>query len=132
MARKVIRFTPDQMGYKDRGKMKWQGLMLSDHSEALRKMFVEENGRNIAAKPQQSITEISEMLAEAYLLKKPITIQANTLQNGTYLEDIRCIVSGTFEKQIFLTLKDGRIVHTTLENIRHIQFIQSEMWYQKK
>ena len=44
MARKVIRFTPDQMGYKDRGKMKWQGLMLSDHSEALRKMFVEENG----------------------------------------------------------------------------------------
>ena len=132
MARKVIRFTPDQMGYKDRGKMKWQGLMLSDHSEALRKMFVEENGRNIAAKPQQSVTEISEMLAEAYLLKKPITIQANTLQNGTYLEDIRCIVSGTFEKQIFLTLKDGRIVHTTLENIRHIQFIQSEMWYQKK
>ena len=131
MARKVIRFTPDQMGYKDRGKMKWQGLMLSDHSEALRKMFVEENGRNIAAKPQQSITEISEMLAEAYLLKKPITIQANTLQNGTYLEDIRCIVSGTFEKQIFLTLKDGRIVHTTLENIRHIQFTQSEIWYQK-
>lgn len=132
MARKVIRFTPDQMGYKDRGKMKWQGLMLSDHSEALRKMFVEENGRNIAAKPQQSITEISEMLAEAYLLKKPITIQANTLQNGTYLEDIHCIVSGSFEKQIFLTLKDGRIVHTTLENIRHIQFTQSEIWYQKQ
>ena len=36
MVRKIIRFTPDQFGYKDRGKMKWQGLMLSDHTEKLK------------------------------------------------------------------------------------------------
>lgn len=132
MARKIIHFTPDQMGYKDRGKMKWLGLILSDHTESLNKMMVEETGQNIAAKPIQSVTEISETLAEAYLLKKPVSIQANIVEDGTYLEDIRCLVSGTYEEQVFLVLKDGRVVNTTLEDIRHIEFIKSDIWYQKK
>jgi len=34
----VIRMTPDDLGYKDRGIMKWQGLILADHNEALKKM----------------------------------------------------------------------------------------------
>lgn len=132
MARKIIHFTPDQMGYKDRGKMKWLGLILSDHTESLNKMMVEETGQTIAAKPIQSVTEISETLAEAYLLKKPVSIQANIVEDGTYLEDIRCLVSGTYEEQVFLVLKNGRVVNTTLEDIRHIEFIKSDIWYQKK
>lgn len=132
MARKIIHFTPDQMGYKDRGKMKWLGLMLSDHAESLNKMMVEEHDRKVIIKPKQSLAEISETLAEAYLLKKPVSIQANIVEDGTYLEDIRCLVSGTFEEQVFLILRDGRVVNTTLEDIRHIEYIESEIWYQKK
>lgn len=131
MVRKIIRFTPDQMGYKDRGKMKWLGLMLSDHAESLNQMMVKEKAGDVIAKPKQSLVEISETLAKAYLLKKPISVQTNIIQDGTYSEDIHCIVSGTFEEQIFLVLKDGRVFNTTIEDIRHIEFIEAEVWYQK-
>ncbi|MCD8506650.1 MAG: hypothetical protein LRY37_06590 [Alkalibacterium thalassium] len=37
MQEDVIKLSPDALGYKDRGKMKWMGMMLSDHAEALKK-----------------------------------------------------------------------------------------------
>ena len=132
MARKIIHFTPDQMGYKDRGKMKWLGLILSDHTESLNKMMVEEQDGKVTIKPKQSLAEISEILAEAYLLKKPVSIQANIVEDGTYLENIRCLVSGAFEEQVFLVLRDGKIMKTTIDDIRYIEFIESNIWYQKK
>lgn len=132
MARRIIHFTPDEMGYKDRGKMKWSGLILSDHTESLNKMMVEEQDGKVTIKPKQSLAEISEILAEAYLLKKPVSIQANIVEDGTYLENIRCLVSGTFEEQVFLVLRDGKIMKTTIDDIRYIEFIESNIWYQKK
>ena len=36
MEQDKVRLSPDALGYKDRGKMKWIGLMLSDHAEALK------------------------------------------------------------------------------------------------
>ena len=131
MARRIIHFTPDEMGYKDRGKMKWSGLILSDHTESLNKMMVEEQDGKVTIKPKQSLAEISEILAEAYLLKKPVSIQANIIVDGTYLENIRCLVSGTFEEQVFLVLRDGKIMKITIGDIRYIEFIESNIWYQK-
>lgn len=132
MPRKIIQYTPDQLGYKDRGKMKWLGLMLSDHAESLNNMTVKEKNADAKAKPRQSLAEISAILSDAYLLKKPIAIQANFLQSGSYFQDIPCMVSGTFEDKIFLLLKDKRLVDTRLEDIRHVSFIDAEIWYQKK
>lgn len=132
MGKKIIRMTPDQLGYKDRGKMKWLGLMLSDHTEALKTMAKEDTSADIEAKPQQSLTEIGESLAKAYQTKHPIAIQANILQNGSYFKDVPCLVSGFFEEKIYLLLKDGRMVDTTLEDIRNIEFIDPEIWFQKK
>lgn len=132
MGKKIIRMTPDQLGYKDRGKMKWLGLMLSDHSETLKTMVEEEASKDIKAKPKQSLAEIGERLAKAYQTKNPIIIQANILQNGSYFKDVPCLVSGFFEEKIYLLLKDGRMVDTTLEDIRNVEFLDSDIWFQKK
>lgn len=131
MEKKRIYRTPDQLGYKDRGKMKWLGLMLSDHTEALSKMAQEDKLQEVQPKPKQSLIEISEVLAQAYHTGKPILIQANILQNGSYFKDIPCMVTGTFEDRIYLMLKNGRIVDTTLEDIRHIEFMDPLAWYEK-
>jgi hypothetical protein len=129
---KIIRKTPDQLGYKDRGKMKWLGLMLSDHTEALQNMAEAEKEYEVKAKPKQSLAEIGEILAEAYHMKKPVVIQANILSNGSYFKDVPCLVSGVFEEKIYLLLKDKRMVDTTLEDIRNIEFLDSNIWYEKK
>jgi len=131
MEKKIIRLTPDQLGYKDRGKMKWLGLMLSDHTEALSKMTKEERLKEIEAKPQQSLVEISELLSQAYHTGHPVLIQANILQNGTYFKDVPCMVSGTFEEKIYLLLKDGRLVNTILDDIRHVELMNPMDWQKK-
>lgn len=131
MEKKHIYLTPDQLGYKDRGKMKWLGLMLSDHTEALKKMSQEDYAEEIQAKPKQSLAEISEILSRAYHRGEPVLIQANILQNGSYFKDVPCMISGTFEDKIYLMLKNGRIVDTTLEDIRHIEFMDPLIWYEK-
>lgn len=128
----IIRRTPDQLGYKDRGKMKWMGLMLSDHSEALTQMAEDEKTYEVTEKPKQSVAEIGELLTEAYHLKKPIAIQANILRNGSYFKDVPCLVSGVSDEKIYLMLKDNRMVNTTLEDIRNIEFLDPDIWYEKK
>lgn len=132
MEEKNGRLTPDQLGYKDRGKMKWLGLMLSDHSELLKEMADADKARDLQAKPKQSLVEIGEILAQAYHTGDPVLIQANILQNGSYFKDVPCIISGSYEEKIYLLLKDGRLVDTTLENIRHIEFLDPMVWYDKK
>lgn len=132
MKKKIIRLTPDQLGYKDRGKMKWLGLMLSDHTEALSKMAKEELSKEVKAKPQQSLIEISEILGHAYHTGTLVLIQANILQNGSYFKDVPCMVSGTFEERIYLLLKDGRLVNTTLEDIRHVELMDAIDWQEKE
>lgn len=132
MKKKHIYLTPDQLGYKDRGKMKWLGLMLSDHTESLMRMAEADRLEEVAPKPKQSLVEIGEILSRAYHTGEPVLIQANILQNGSYFKDVPCLISGTFEEKIYLLLKDGRIVDTTLEDIRHIEFMDPLMWYEKK
>ncbi len=132
MEKKIIRLTPDQLGYKDRGKMKWLGLMLSDHTEALKELDEENNAIDIPAKPKQSLVEIGEILAQAHHTGEPVLIQANILKNGSYFKDVPCIVSGTYEERIYLLLKDGHLVDTTLEDIRHVEFMDPLAWYEKK
>lgn len=130
MDEKFIRMTPDQLGYKDRGKMKWLGLMLSDHTEALNKMNDKEY--EVKAKPKQTLAEIGEILSKAYHMKRAVAIQANILQNGSYFKDVPCLVAGVAAEKIYLLLKDGRMVDTTLEDIRHIEFLDSRDWYEKR
>src|SRR5699024_4280081 len=113
MPKKIVRMTPDQLGYKDRGKMKWLGLMLSDHLDALKVM------------------KKSRYLQQAYINKVPVIIQANTLNNGNYYPDLHCLVLGSQENKIFLLLKDNRTISCEINQIRNIEFMSIENWYNK-
>src|SRR5699024_10443091 len=129
MVKKVIRLTPDDLGYKDRGKMKWLGLMLSDHLDALRTMDKEDKKSEPKPKRLMSEKEVSQYLQKAYVNKVPIIIQANVLKNGNYCPDIYCLVLGFQDDKIFLLLEDNRKVSCEIDQIRNIEFIKHEEWY---
>lgn len=131
MQRKVLRLTPDDFGYEDRGKMKWLGLILSDHTESLKQMKEQEKKLNPPAKEQMSETAISKMLREAYVRKLPILLQANIVKNGMYYPDLACLVLGFQEDHIYFKLKDGRTCHCEMYQIRNIEWMNPAEWYEK-
>lgn len=128
----IVKITPEQFGYKDRGKLKWMGMMLSDHSEALKRE--KENSTLIepTAKEEMSEYKIAECLYKAFIHQYPVCIQANSMKNGCYYQDIECKVIGSIENQVHLLLKDGRSTHCTLAQIRHVHFMDIVTWYNKE
>lgn len=128
MAKKIIRLTPDQMGYQDRGKMKWQGLMLSDHTEALKKRSRTQQNKKVLPKARLSLNEIGNRLSYAYQNKLPICLQTNTLKNGVSFQEYYCLVAGNYENEICFSFKNGEIFKTPLENIRHLELVDPVFW----
>lgn len=127
MSEEVVILSPDRLGYKDRGKMKWidMRMMLSDHMEALKKMYADEYEELIEEKPEMDEKEISELLYYAYVNKLPVTIQAAILKNGNYYPNVIALVLGYNHQQIMLQVrkKDGdkAIKRITIEQIRNIE-----------
>lgn len=122
MGYQVIRRTPDQLGYQDRGKMKWQGLILSDMNELLKKHKESEKKKYPVAKEKMDLVEITEILQKAYLSKKLVKIQANILKDGQYYPDLICSVLGYEGDKIYLQLRDQRIRTCHVEEIRNIAY----------
>lgn len=128
----IIRVTPDDLGYKDRGKMKWQGLILSDQTEMMKQQEKDDKAKYPDAKPLMNIIDVAQILQQAYLHQKPIAIQANILRNGHFYPDVKCMVQGVGDGKIYLKLKDGRLRSCRVEDIRNVQFMDPLEWYQKK
>lgn len=61
--------------YPDRGMIKWQGFLLSEHNEQLQQTSNE-------APPlfldEQALEEMNQLVLESYHLKKPVSIEVNT------------------------------------------------------
>lgn len=131
MNQSITRVTPDQLGYKDRGIVKWFGMMLSDHSEALKKAERSNQLSEVAAKTEMNVEEISSVLYKAYVTDYPVLIQANVIRNGNYYKDIECKVIGYRDNRICLFLKDGRSTSCTFEQIRNIEFMNTLDWHNK-
>ncbi|WP_130859904.1 hypothetical protein [Gracilibacillus phocaeensis] len=125
----ITRITPEQLGYRDRGIVKWLGMMLSDHSEALKK---EKNKLEVKAKEMMTEEEVAMVLQQAFATKSPVLIQANTIRDGNYYKDVECKVAGYAENQIYLCLKDGRVTSCTLEEIRNIEWMNPLNWYDNR
>lgn len=131
MTQDVIKLSPDALGYKDRGKMKWMGMMLSDHAEALKKQKKTTQSAIIIPREKLSLEEISTFLYKSYTLKKPLAIQLDIVKDGSYLPDIEGLAKGFKEDKVYITLRHHQVRQIDLDDIRHIQWIDSAQWFEK-
>lgn len=103
--------------YHDRGRLKWQGFYLSDHTTALNKEKTLRE-KKIEYRSQQTLEEISKVLLEAYTKNKTVEIQLNNLdQNDNSAGNIKTKIKGYNEDNIFI--ENDRFV--SIEDIRNIQ-----------
>lgn len=123
-------FTPRDYNYQDRGMVKWMGMMLSDHSEALIQLENEEREAEPPGKEKQTMEEVSRVLYKAYYTKQPVRIQADFLKNGNYYKDMECqIVGHSAGGKVYLKLKSGELRKAEIEYIRNVEFMSIEEWY---
>lgn len=102
--------------YYDRGMIKWQGFILSDHTAALNKQKSKFN-QEYNYKQQQSLQVITSILASAYNNHQEVTIQLKELdQNNINLPDITTRICGYNANDIFINLNN----FIQIDNIRHI------------
>ncbi|EKU94297.1 Uncharacterised protein [Alloiococcus otitis] len=127
-----VYYTPDELGYQDRGKLKWMGMMLSDHTEALQQ--VKKTDKSLASQKiydQQDLPEISQYLYEAFIDQKPVRIQANTIQRDRHYPSLPYLVKGYKDNFIYLVNQAGQKSKCQLDDIRHIEWMDPLDWYQK-
>ncbi len=109
--------------YSDRGRLKWAGFYLSDHTEEI-DMDNEQRANQNLAKEQMTTEEISKILKTAIIKNKIICIQIEERDvDGYYPEDIVGKILGGVELDIYVG-KDK--VH--YDEIRHIEFYQKQKW----
>ena len=129
-----IYYTPDELGYKDRGKKKWTGLMLSDHTEALKKVMEETTNKHdmTVSKPEMSEKEISKILMVAYTNNRPVKIKSNNMNvNNELYPDVECMVKGYKNEHIYLQTINEETFKCTLDEIRRVEFMNTHEWYNK-
>lgn len=126
-----VRLSPDALGYKDRGKMKWIGLMLSDHAEALKEQKSVNHKVQVSPKSRQSSKVISTYLHQSYSNKKPLSIQLNIIKNGNYLSDINGFIVGFKNNSVFVKQRDESLTRIKLEDIRHTEWVDASEWFNK-
>lgn len=103
--------------YVDRGVMKWQGFMLSDHIAALNNEKMESLTPN-KVRPQMSREKISDAINTAIVKHKKISVQINEIDvDGNHTKEVSGYVEGSFEDN--LCLNDS--VFFSIDSIRSIR-----------
>lgn len=136
MEEEIILLNPDKLGYKDRGIIKWQGLILSHQRDAIKKLEQEYADLEVKEKEEMKPEEISEVLYSAWASKLPVIIQASVIRNGNYFPDVHCLVQGFSENKIILYVrkKNGEEVvkRITIDLIRNVEFYDNLKWNGKR
>lgn len=123
---KVI--NPQAAGYIDRKMAKWQGLILSEHTESL-KVLNQKNKKVNKEKEKQPEELISHFIDYSFSQKKPISIQMNYVINGLYEEDIIGVVAGYVENNLYVETTTSEIVVCSLDLIRHVDEFKAPKWF---
>ncbi|HDT7938901.1 TPA: hypothetical protein RD613_002660 [Enterococcus faecium] len=109
--------------YNDRGRLKWAGVYLSDHTEEIDADNEQRTSQNLA-KEQMTTEEIAEVLNAAVIKNRSVSIQKEERNaEGYYPEDIIGKILGSDELGIYVG-KDK--IH--YDEIRHIEFYQDNKW----
>lgn len=111
--------------YNDRGRLKWAGFYLSDHTEVIDAENAERSNHNLA-KEQMTTEEISEVLNAAVIKRKIVCIQKEERDSeGYYPDDIIGQIRGYDELGIFVG--DHKVHY---DEIRHIGIQELDKWSQ--
>ncbi|WP_225743385.1 hypothetical protein [Marinilactibacillus sp. Marseille-P9653] len=132
----VTLLNPDKLGYKDRGKMKWQGMILSEQKDYIRKMKIDDGLGEIEPKEEMTEEAIAEVLYTAYVTKLPVAIQAAILRDGLYYPDVIGMVLGFANDKVVLDVrrnnKDNVEKRVTLDQIRNVELFDILKYYNKR
>ncbi|RWZ68807.1 hypothetical protein EQH87_16500 [Lactiplantibacillus plantarum] len=108
--------------YHDRGMMKWQGFYLSDHTAALNQQNQQLNAVYVP-RPQQSLAELTQVLADAYQSQQLVTIQLKTVdQNNHHFPDITTLIHGYNANDIV----NDSDCFVPLQEIRNVAYKKTE------
>ncbi|MBW1606195.1 hypothetical protein [Lactobacillus sp. Sy-1] len=107
--------------FHDRGMMKWQGFMLSDHTAYI------EREKHLAAtvtRPQQSINVIRDLVRQSLDEHLPTAIQINFWDHDQPIE-VKGMVKGVQSNQLFIRTSNG-IESFATDSIRNVHFIPNQ------
>ncbi|MEC3942700.1 MULTISPECIES: hypothetical protein [Enterococcus] len=109
----------------DRGRLKWAGFYLSDHTEKI-DADVEQRANQNLAKEQMTTEEITEVLNAAVLKRKTVCIQKEERDSeGYYPDDIIGKIRGHDELGIFVG--DHKVHY---DEVRHVEIQELDKWSQ--
>ncbi|HEA4053465.1 TPA: hypothetical protein RWN28_000626 [Enterococcus faecium] len=111
--------------YNDRGRLKWVGFYLSDHTEIINSDNVQRANHN-SAKEQMTTEEIAKVLKTAVIKNRPVCIQKEERNaEGYYPDDIVGKIIGSDELGVFV---EEEKVH--YDEIRNVSFAELVKWSQ--
>lgn len=135
MSKKELKYkmTPEQIRalkvhfdqYQDRGMVKWQGFMLSEHNAQIERLEGEAN-KVIPPKPQMEQLEMDRVLNHAYTKHIPVKIQLNasTSDKGVLVEEVTGWLLGDFDHDGFSLDSD----YVFWKDIRHVELTDKKKW----
>ena len=105
--------------YHDRGKMKWQGFYLSDHTAALNRQMKQIQHHN-KLRQEQSDAEITKFLMQSFTYNQIVKVQLNVCDTDNQVEaDLTGEISG-YNDDLFY-LDNGKTFH--LGDVRNVEVV---------
>jgi len=105
--------------YQDRGKMKWQGFYLSDHTAALNHQADKLKQTN-NIRQQQSLEEITKFLMQSFSYNQIVKVQLNVFDtNNEIKDDLTGEISGYDDNVFYLDNKKS----FDLNDVRNVEIV---------
>jgi hypothetical protein len=132
MGEQFMHYHPNRLvrEYNDRGMAKWLGFYLSEHTAEMKKDTSTRDAkftRNL--KEKMSATAIDTCLTTAFQTNRVVTIQLAELDlSGLPLADIRGVVTGFNENNLYLSTQTDTLQMIPIEEINHVVLEPVKKW----